>query len=77
MTRQRKTSKPKKWFKPKTHTGWKKTQSAKVRRRHLKKGRASDVTAGRRAQASANVTTDRRTKKVAKSDAQYFFRKRR
>lgn len=71
------TPKREKWFKPKTVTGWKKSQTAKVRRRHLKKGRVSDVTAGRRAQALANVTTDRRTKQLAKSDAQYFFRKKR
>jgi hypothetical protein len=31
--------------------------------------------AGRRAQALANVTTDRPTKKAAKSDAKYFFDK--
>jgi len=77
MTRQRKTSKTKKWFKPKTKTGWKKTQKATTRRKHLKKGHASNVTAGRRAQALANVTKDRRTKQLAKSDAQYFFRKKR
>lgn len=67
----------KKWFKPKTHTGWRKTQTASVRRRKLKKGGVSDVTAGRRAQALANVTTDKRTKQLARSDASHFFKQRR
>ena len=71
-----------KWFKPKEHTGWHKSQSASTRRRLLL--RAADkrkalrkryLEAGRKALALANVTKDKATKKKAHSDAQYFFKK--
>ncbi len=77
-----------KWFKkaveakpPYTLGGWKKSQSAKVRRskalasrpknRSLKSRRLS---AGRALIALSNVTRDRATKKKARADAKYFFR---
>lgn len=72
-----KTPKSQKWFHPKTVTDWKKSQNPMTRRRHLKKGGVSNVTAGRRALALANVTTDPSTKRKAQADANYFFRKTR
>jgi hypothetical protein len=72
----------KKWFKPKVHTGWDKDQSAATRRRHLISSTPKNwtlhrrrLTAGRRAQALANVTQDSATKKKAAADAEYFFKK--
>ena len=72
------------WFHPKTHTGWKKTQSATTRRRKLlsatdKRMSLHDryVNAGRKAIALANVTKDPATKRKARADANYFFRKAR
>ena len=71
-----------KWFKPKEHTGWKKTQSAVIRRRKVmsatdKRKSLHDryIEAGRKMQALANVTKDRETRKKARQDANYFFRK--
>lgn len=78
-----------KWFQkairakpPYTLGGWKKTKGASSRRRaalgsrpkswSLKKRRLS---AGRALLALANVTRDGATKKRAKVDAAYFFRK--
>jgi len=69
------TPEKEKWFNPKTHTGWKKNLSAEERRRRLKKGGVSDLTAGRRALALSNVTTDPETKRLAREDAEYFFRR--
>ena len=70
------------WFMPKTHTGWKKTLPAKTRRARLLRSTPKNYTryhryilAGRRIQALANVTKDPATKRKARADAQYFFRK--
>lgn len=73
-----------KWFRPKGHTGWHKTQSSVTRRRHLldhtdkrlsRHGRY--LQAARRAQALANVTQDPETAKKARTDALYFYAKAR
>jgi len=71
-----------KWFKPGKHTGWKKSQSTATRRRHLldatdkrKSLDARYLEAGRRSQALANVTEDKRTSELAGRDARYFFAK--
>jgi len=71
-----------KWFNPKRHTGWSKTQPATTRRRKLlaatdkrKSLHNRYVEAGKKAQALANVTVDKRTKELAGLDARYFFRK--
>lgn len=67
------------WFKPKKVTGWKKEQPASVRRMKLLKAskdvskRKRLVSAGRRALALSNVTTDKETKVKARGDADYFF----
>jgi len=74
--------KVKKWFKPKEHTGWRKTQSPATRRRKLlaaadkrKSLHNRYLEAGRKAQALANVTKDSATRRTATADANYFFRK--
>jgi len=77
----------KKWYKkavmdkPPYNLGWKKTQSTRTRRRvaiasrpknwSIKKKRLS---AGRALTALANVTKDKRTKKLARRDANYFYK---
>lgn len=72
----------KKWFKPTKHTGWKKSQKASTRRAKLLSATDKRKTmhnryleAGRKAQALANVTEDKRTEELAKRDADYFFKK--
>jgi len=79
----------KNWFKkavrkkrPYSLGGWKKSQDADVRRRYALSSRPKNWTrehryrsAGRALQALANVTKDEVTKKKAKADANYFFRK--
>lgn len=72
------------WFSPRSHSDWKKTQSATNRRRKLlsstdKRKSLHDrfVSAGRKIQALANVTKSKETEKKARSDALYFFRKAR
>jgi hypothetical protein len=76
------TPKSKQWFEPKVHTGWDKDQLAATRRSKLLSSTSKSMTshnrylqAGRRAQALANVTTDKRTKQLAEQDAEYFFKK--
>ena len=70
------------WFSPKSHSDWKKTQSATTRRRKLlastdKRKSLHDryVAAARKIQALANVTKDSVTKQLSKRDALYFFKK--
>lgn len=79
----------KKWFKkavekkpPYTLGCWSKGKSARARRLCALHSRPSNWTlqhkyrsAGRALQALANVTKDKRTKIVAKRDADYFFSK--
>ena len=71
-----------KWFYPKKHTGWKKSQADSTRRMKLlsasskaKTSRNRYLEAGRRANALANVTRDKKTEKKARSDAKYFYAK--
>lgn len=57
-------------------TGWKKTQPPKVRRKKVLKAENGDLLASaRHLQALANVTQDKVTKRTAKKDADYFFRR--
>jgi len=69
-----------KWYKPKHHTDWRKSQAPETRRNNLM--RTTDhrlsrdsryLQAGRRANALANVTQDRETERKARSDARYFY----
>lgn len=78
-----------KWFKeavekkpPYTLGGWKKSQSANVRRRKALSSRPKNWnrdtryrSAGRGLVALANVTRDKRTEELARQDARYFFNK--
>ncbi len=73
-----------KWFKPKDITGWKKSMSAKDRRRLVlratdrrKSMRNRYIEAGRKMLALSNVTNDVETYNKARSDADYFFNKAR
>jgi hypothetical protein len=70
---------PRKWFqfavsgKP---TGWKKTDPPAVRRRKMLRAKGGNyLRAARALQALANVTKDGATKRAARSDALYFYRK--
>lgn len=68
--------KVKAWYEPKVHTGWRKGQSTDYRRRLTRKAHGNNLlTAGRSLQALANVTTDPTTARLAKADANYFFKK--
>jgi hypothetical protein len=63
-----------KFFNPKVHTGWHKTQSATYRRRLSLKAHKSDYLATARSlQALSNTTRDKQTKVLSKRDANYFF----
>ncbi len=68
------TPKSKRFFHPKVHTGWKKTQSAEYRRRLVLEAHKGDILATARAmQSLSNVSVDLRTKLLAGQDARYFF----
>ena len=74
-----KTKKEDRWFTPdpgKNLHGWEKDMSATKRRKLASIGR-NDLSSGRALQQLVNVTTDRATKKSAKADADYFFRRHR
>ena len=75
----------KKWFqeavldKPPYKLGWKKSQSKRVRRQTALASRPKNWTldhkrlsASRALQALANVTKDKKTKRLARMDAEYF-----
>jgi hypothetical protein len=62
------------WYNPQTVTGWKKTESASLRRSKVIEAHGGDeLAAARSMQALANVTTDQATRKAAKADARYFY----
>jgi hypothetical protein len=70
------TPKSQRFFHPKRHTGWRKTQSVTTRRRLMLKAHGGDYLAAARALiALHNVTTDAETKRLAYADADFFFRK--
>lgn len=64
-----------KWFHPKTHMGWAKDLPAAERRDKALKAHGGDALAAARALlALANVTKDKETRRLARADADYFFR---
>jgi hypothetical protein len=64
-----------KFYNPKVHTGWHKSQSLAYRRNLVLKAHGRDLLSSARAmQALANVTQDKQTAIAARADAQYFFR---
>jgi hypothetical protein len=63
-----------KWFKPGIHTGWDKDMPPEKRRALVLKAHKGNMTAaGRSMQALSNVSTDDKTREVARADALYFF----
>lgn len=65
-----------KWFNPRNRKlGWSKDDPAKTRRANALKSRWNNpIKAGRALLALSNVTTDPVTAKLAKQDADYFFK---
>jgi len=71
-----KTPESEKFYHPKVEMHWHKDQSTEVRRANALKAHGGNKLATARAlQALANVTTDAKTAKLAKADADYFFSK--
>jgi phage/plasmid-associated DNA primase len=69
-----KTPEGEKWYQHNVEMNWHKDNSAEVRRANALKAHKGDELATARAlQALANVTTDIKTGKLAKIDADYFF----
>jgi hypothetical protein len=65
-----------KWFKPGEPLGWRKEEKAATRRRKALASRDGNILATARAlQALSNVTKDPATKRLARADARYFFRR--
>ncbi len=73
-----KTPKSKQWFTPSPDTlhGWEKGMSSEKRRRLAAIGR-EPLSSARALQQLSNLSADRETQKVAKTDAEYFFRRHR
>ncbi len=70
-----KTPESEKFYHPKVQMHWHKDQSAEVRRANALKARnGNELATARALQALANVTTDAETAKLAKADADYFFK---
>src|SRR5450759_1697517 len=69
------TPESEKFYHPKVEMHWHKDQSAEVRRANaLKAHNGNKLGTARALQALANVTTDAETAKLAKADANYFFK---
>ena len=66
-----------KWYHPEGESGWKKTDTEQTRRRKVLKSHKNYLSAGRSLLALSNVTKDPTTKRKARADALYFFRKHR
>ena len=73
VRRRKKTSK--KWYSPKVHSGWRKSQTAVTRRKLVLEAHEGDLlSAARSMQALANVTQDSRTRELAVADARFLFK---
>jgi len=69
------TPKRKRWFRPSIETGWSKDLPMNLRRaRTLRAHKQDKLATARSLNALANVTTDKRTERLARADAKYFFR---
>jgi hypothetical protein len=65
-----------KWYNPQVHTGWHKSQGTVYRRRLAVHAHKGDYLATARAMDSlARVTKDSQTARLAKADANYFYKK--
>lgn len=77
-------SKKVKFFHPKTHSGWRKEQSAEVRRKKVYASTPKNMSRYKRLLTSArkigslcNVTQDKETEARACADAKHFYKKAR
>lgn len=69
-----KDTRQEKWYSSSTVTGWHKTQKASTRHQlALRAHKRNYLSTARALQALANVTTDKQTKKLARTDALYFY----
>jgi len=69
------TPKSRRWYKPTTEMGWRKDMPAEERRELALDAHGGDLLSTARALlALSNVTTSEETKRLARSDADYFFR---
>ena len=64
-----------KWYKPKIHSGWSKDLTELGRRRKAYKSHKTYLSTAKSLMALSNVSKDATTKRLAKSDAKYFYRK--
>ena len=72
--RRKSRSRKEKWFRPKIHSGWKKSQPVATRRRLVLQAHGGDLLSAARSKiALANVTEDSETRVKAKEDARYFL----
>ena len=72
--KRRKTPKSKRWYSPKTRTGWTKSAPVQTRRQKVLTAFTGDeLAAARSMQSLANVTQDPVTKVEASKDAKYFL----
>ncbi len=70
------TPKSERWYHPTVQTGWSKSDSAETRRMKALKAHGGDELATARGlQALSSVTTDPTTKRLARADALYFYRR--
>jgi len=68
------TPKAERWYEPGVKTGWEKGQSESVRRTKVLRAHKGDKLASARSmQSLSNVSTDAKTKREAKRDADYFY----
>jgi hypothetical protein len=65
-----------KWFKPKVHSGWRKTLTPRGRRvKALKAHRGNLLSTARSLGALANASKDKQTVRLARADSKYFYKK--
>ena len=70
------TPEAERWYHPTVETGWRKTDTAETRRRKALRAHGGDeLAAARGLQSLANVTLDTATKRLARADALYFYRR--
>jgi hypothetical protein len=64
-----------KWYKPKVHSGWTKNATPIARRRKVYASHKKNyLSSGRSMLALSNVSQDLKTSRLARQDANYFFR---
>lgn len=72
------TPKKEQWFEPQVETGWEKGQPLPERRQNVLRAHGgNELASARSMQALANVTTDNETRREARADARYFYKRNR